>query len=245
MNNPTVMLARPAVTPVQRQVLLVEDKPAFEQLLRRVIARLSPEWQVQCCRTGAAALRVLNRAPAAFDLILVDLKLPDMSGIKPIQAAALRFPQVPILAVSVLADKEAVRVAARAGARGVYMLEDHTERPMTRALSEVLAVNPSNSPSLTRPLLPFGGSPGSPPEGAHNARARRQRTARTRGRVELSPKQLALLQELARGQTYASAAEVMRVKLSTVQAHVRRLYRKLGATSKVQAILRAREQGLM
>ena len=211
------------------RALLIEDNPAFEQLVCRAIARLGPEWEVKCCRTGGSALRVFADAKSRFDLVLADLGLPDISGIDVIRAARLRYPEIPIMVVSVIAAEESVLAAIQAGARG-YLLKDQAEAPMAQAIGEVLAGNYPISPALARYLFKLAGAPGSRPEG---------------NRIKLSPKELELLKLLARGQTYAEAADRLEVTLSTVQTHVRNMYRKLDAQSKGEAISRARDHGLI
>ena len=210
--------------------LVIEGNLAVELLVRRAITRLGPEWQVQCCRTGSSALSTLDDPQARFDLVLVDLELADMSAIDMIRSASRRLPDVPIMAVSVVAAEGAMLAAMRAGACGGYTLLEDMERPMAQALGQLLAGYAPTRPAPTRHLLDL---------------PRRLRSRPVGKSVELSRKQLTLLKLLARGQSYAEAAMAMQIKLSTVQTHVRSLYRKLGAKSKVEAIVRARKVGLI
>ena len=64
-------------------------------------------------------------------------------------------------------------------------------------------------------------------------------------RTELSAKEAELLQYIARGHSYAESADLMGVAISTIQSHIRNLYRKLEVHSQVQAVAKAREQGLL
>ncbi|MFM8516451.1 MAG: response regulator transcription factor [Nevskiaceae bacterium] len=65
------------------------------------------------------------------------------------------------------------------------------------------------------------------------------------GLANLTPKELELLRHLARGRTYAEAGQEMGVAISTVQTHIRNLYRKLDVHSQVQAVTEAQDRGLI
>jgi DNA-binding NarL/FixJ family response regulator len=211
------------------KVLVVEDNPNFEALIGDAILQLAIPHEAVASRTGAQALRHLEDAGARFELVLVDLGLPDMSGVEVIRAAHSRFPDIPIMVISVIAAEEAVLAAIRAGARG-YILKGDSQSAMAAAVRDVLAGNYPISPSLARSLFKLAGAP-----------------ATTDGRNEfnLSPREIETLRHIARGHTYEEVAELMKVALSTVQSNIRNLYRKLDAHSQLQAVSKARDAGII
>lgn len=213
--------------PVVRHALVVEDQEPFRLLARQAIASLDGGWQVTSCGTGAAALAAIADPGRPADLILVDLGLPDMSGIRLIQAAVKRRPGTPVMVLSGMTDEESVLAAIGAGARG-YVRKDDPVAAIASAIRLVLEGQYPISPSLARYLFQLA----APPENLPSA-----------GRIGLSPKELELLRLLAQGLTYDEAARSMGVALSTVQSHVRRMYGKLEVDSKVKAIIKARERG--
>lgn len=211
----------------QIRVLLVEDDPAFEDLLSRAANRLGDTIDVVACETAFSAIELIGKPHQRFDLALIDLGLPDLSGVEVIRRIRDRFEDLPILVVSVISAERSVLSAIRAGACG-YILKDDSEAAMSQAMREALNGNFPISPALARYLFKLAGG--------------RDKPSDLSG---LTRKELELLQLLARGQSYNEAARSMSVTLATIQTHIRNLYRKLDVHSQVQAVTKAQHQGLV
>ena len=212
---------------IAMQAIIIEDDPTFDAVLRRAIGQLGPDWTVTSCRTASEALQHLETSTAAIDLGLVDIGLPDANGIDIIAHLRKRFPEIPILVVSVISAERSVLAAIRAGARG-YVLKDDGESQIASALRQATQGNYPISPALARYLFKLAGAEDRPADLA-----------------ELTPKELELLRQLSRGHSYAAAANEMGIAVSTVQTHIRNLYRKLDVHSQVQAVTKAQERGLL
>ena len=213
-----------------KHALIVEDDPAFERLLNRSVAALPGNWIGHARETGTEAIELLNAAATQLDLALVDLGLPYVSGIEVIQTAHARFPELPIIVVSVISSESSVLAAIQAGASG-YVLKDDNELSIAHAISQILnGVYPISS-SLAKYLFRLA-SPSANPANMPLLGA-------------LSPKEQEVLQHLSSGYSYAETAKLMGVALSTVQHHIRNLYRKLDVRSQTQAISKARATGLL
>jgi len=219
------MIERTPKLPVH--ALLVEDDPAFEISLSQALRDLNPACQIDCTRTGADALRVIARTRRPPDLALVDIGLPDISGIEVISRIRQRFSEMPIMVISVISAERSVLAAIRAGARG-YLLKDDPPQLIRESIDQAVQGNYPVSPSLARYLFKLAGEPA--PSGDF---------------ARLTPKERELLRHLANGSSYADAAEKMGVAVSTVQTHIRSLYRKLDVHSQVQAINKAHDNGLI
>lgn len=222
----SVPASRPA--PTARRLLLVEDDDAHAQLLEEAAGLMQPAWQVIACASGSEALDFLERPKAAFELAVVDMGLPDLSGLEVVRALRRRFAVEPVLVISSISAERTVLEAIRAGANG-YLLKDGDPHTMARGIEQVLAGNSPISPALARHLFKLAGSP----------------QARQESSIRLTEKERETLQHIGRGHSYAETAEVMGVSVSTVQTHVRSLYRKLGAHSQTQAVAKARDSGLL
>jgi DNA-binding NarL/FixJ family response regulator len=218
-----------ATSPSDLRILLVEDNPAFESLIGRVVDRMRPKPALACCRTGSRALAWLADPGKRLDLALIDLGLPDMGGVDVIRAIRHRFEEVPILVVSVMSSERNVLEAIRAGARG-YVLKDDSEETLAHAIGQVLQGNYPITPALARHLfrLAESGSAAGHDDG-----------------TGLSPKEIELLRLIARGCSYSEASERMGIAVSTVQFHIRNLYRKLEVNTRLQAVAKARDHGLL
>lgn len=210
-------------------VLIVEDNPIFLDLIFAAVKSLNMSRQTLPCRCGAEALDLIEQPGCRLGLALIDLGLPDVSGIDLIRVLRKRFTQLPIMVISVITSERTVLEAIRAGARG-YILKSDSEPAIAAAIREVLEGNYPISPSLARTLFKLAGAP----------------AAGEGGQVlKLSPRERETLQCLARGHSYAEVASLMGVALSTVQSNIRNLYRKLDASSQIQAINKARDAGLI
>lgn len=242
MQNPPPPSARPAsgalhtdttsVIRSHRVALLVEDEPVYQDMFRQALKGLALDWTLEVAGTGTEGLQALRQPPGSFDIVLVDLGLPDMRGVEVIRAAREQHPDTPVLVASIHSDEAHVLEAVRQGARG-YLLKDDEAMEISSSIVRVMNGEYPISPSLARHLfrlaVPETPTPSPSPE----------------DRLLLAPKEFELLGLLARGCSYKKAALTMEVSLSTVQTYVRRIYQKLESHSKIEAIRKARSMGLL
>lgn len=208
-------------------VVIVEDDPVFVGVLEDAVRHLGASWTPHSFRNGKDIVEYIAGAECNIELALVDLGLPDIDGTDVIRSIRSHCPDCPILVVSVIAEEARVVQAIRCGASG-YILKDDHSLSISRALEQVREGIYPITPSLARHL--FNLAKGKDPQRQING---------------LSEKEIEVLQNLSRGHSYAEVAHAMGISLSTVQSHIRNLYRKLGANSGVQAISKARESGFI
>jgi DNA-binding NarL/FixJ family response regulator len=223
MDNPPEMVN--AIQP--KRALIVEDNEDFGVQLVDAIRQLGPDWEAGLCESGGMALAHIAQPECCLDLLLVDLGLPDMSGIQVIQAARAQSAELPILVISVLADNENVLQAIAAGAQG-YLHKGDSLLSVTAAIQKVLDGESPISSSLAGYLF-------------------RKLKAGTDDQLAtdtlLSKQEMELLQLLSRGFTYSESAQRMGIAYGTIQTLVKRIYRKLEVNSKVMAIKQAQRKG--
>jgi two-component system nitrate/nitrite response regulator NarL len=213
-----------------RVALLVEDEPVYQDMFRQALKGLAQDWTLEVAGTGNEGLQALRQPAGSFDIVLVDLGLPDMRGVEVIRAAREQHPDTPVLVASIHSDEAHVLEAVRRGARG-YLLKDDEAMGISSSIVRVMNGEYPISPSLARHLFRLA-VPETPTPSAED-------------RLLLAPKEFELLGLLARGCSYKKAALTMEVSLSTVQTYVRRIYQKLEAHSKIEAIRKARSMGLL
>lgn len=217
-------------SPASKRLLLVEDNPVFLDQISLAIGRLPDAWEICSCGNGQSALEMMELTDLRFDLALVDLGLPDMSGVEVIRAYRQQLPDMPIVVVSVIAAERTVMSAIEAGANG-YLLKDDSIDQITRGISQVMDGIYPLSPSLARLLFKRVNGGGSP-------------EAKTPD-FKLTPREKETLQHLAQGHTYDAVAVLMEVATSTIQWNIRNIYRKLNVHSQVQAVSKARDLNLI
>lgn len=211
------------------RALLIEDDPVFAGALGRAVRGLGEGWEAHLCTSVAEGLQAIDEAGNELQLALVDMNLPDGSGLALVRALRERRPDVPALVVSSLSTERSVLDAISEGARG-YLHKSEPVQSLTAAMAQVMQGHYPISPSLARYLFNM---------------VRPDAGGDTPPAVHLTPKETETLRCIAQGLSYNEAAASMGVSLSTVQSHIRSLYRKLEVRSQVQAVGKAREHGLL
>jgi DNA-binding NarL/FixJ family response regulator len=216
-------------------VLVVEDDPLHLQRYRETI-EAAPD-MTWCAGVGTAreGIESLSLMP---DVLLIDLGLPDASGLTVVQAARARCPQSEIMVVSIFGDERSLMDAIRAGATG-YLLKDTPALDFVAAIRDVRSGHSPISPSLARHLLNAWRIPTTPQtQAAENALA-------PEGTDVLSVREIEILRAVSRGLTFVEIGKRSFISPHTVASHVKNIYRKLEAHSKVEAVSIARERGLL
>lgn len=176
---------------------------------------------------GLAAAR---RDPSAWDVVLMDLDLPDGSGVDAIRALRALRADLPVLALTVFEEPRTVLQAICAGASG-YLLKRATALELKGAVKAAAA----------------GGAPLTPAVAAAVLDAVRVTSGAgpTPTRLDLTARERDVLRALSGGASYQQAADTLGVTLDTVRTHVRALYRKLQVHSVAEAVGRAIREGLV
>jgi DNA-binding NarL/FixJ family response regulator len=217
-----------------RGALIVGQDESWQGLCERLIRQFDPRWPVRSSSVDEA-FAGLARLDSAPDLVIVEPADDRGYGLGFLRALRVRFGAVPVLVLSDDASAERLLETIRAGARG-YLLKDRTDAGLLRqAIARVMDGACPVSPALMRHLFALvrsGTGEGPAPSSGGTVH-------------QLSPRERELLSHLSLASSYTEAAAAMGIKLSTVQSHVRRLYRKLAVQSRMQAVNLARARGLI
>lgn len=216
----------PMDTPIA--VAIVEDDPDFSSALRQVVQGAPDMRLAGHAATQAEGLAMLAR-PAA-DVLLVDLGLPDGSGIAVIRAAAQRWPACNIMVSTNFGDETHVMRSIEAGASG-YLLKDSSPPRMVDEIRSLAGGGSPISPIIARQVLARFRSPAP--------------SASDDGASQLSQREKEVLDYITKGFTAPEIAGLMQLSHFTVRTFVRRIYSKLKVNSKAEAIYEARHQGLV
>lgn len=213
----------------QIRVAIVEDDVVTRKTFAATIAA-DPNFAV-VAEFGEGKTAIASLPAVAPDVLLVDIGLPDISGIEVIRTAAACLQQCDILVVTTLGDQQTIMSALEAGADGYILKEGGSEelRSSIRALRS-------------------GGSPLSP-LAARSILDRLKPKEVNQGPVDtatqLSQREIHILQTIARGHTYGETAKICGIAAGTVHSHLKHIYHKLSVNSKVQAINRARDRKII
>jgi DNA-binding NarL/FixJ family response regulator len=214
---------------MKANVVIVEDDPRIAASIEQGVAKHEKLSLAGTANTLAQARALLNRD---VDLLILDLGLPDGNGLDLIAEIRARDGAKPkILVLSVLGDQATVLAAVLAGADG-YLLKDSSDLNIGQQAVEALTGGAPLSPSIATYMLRF-------------LRGQQASSDADEDNLILSPREIELLQLLARGHSNKQAAAVLSISPHTVGDHVKSIYRKLGVSSRGEAMVRAYRSGLL
>ena len=214
-------------------VLIVEDVPEFQLRFADAIRSDAGLSLLGVVGSGAEALNFLVRQ--APDVMLVDLGLPDMSGIEVIRHAARHHPATEALVVTMFGDDANVLASIEAGATG-YLLKDSMPESIASSIHELVAGGSPISPSIARRVLTRfrSGSPASAPA-----------PVAASPDTLLTERETEILRQVAKGMSFADIGDVLGISQHTVVTHVKKIYRKLAVHSRGEAVFEAGQMGLL
>lgn len=198
------------------KALIVDDHPVFRTGLAELLGRLRPG--AECAEAGSAAAARRQFAAGGWDLVLLDLDLPDGRGLDLLAEFGRTDPGVPVLIVSMHGEEEFVTHALRRGAAG-YLSKADAPDELAAALDSVAR----DEVYLGRHASP--GRPGAEPD--------------------LTPREMEVLGLLARGHRVGEVAALLEIDRRTVSTHRRRVFEKMGWESNHQLTAYALRRGLV
>jgi DNA-binding NarL/FixJ family response regulator len=212
-------------------VALVEDDPHFHASLTTAIGQAADMQLSGSARSLAEGMALLGGEAA--DVMLVDLGLPDGSGIDLIRAVRKRWPSCDVMVVTVFGDETHVLWAVENGASG-YLLKDYPPERIIEEVRNLASGGSPISPYIARQILK-----------RFQTSAVLPAPALGEGRPELSERELEVLRLITKGFNYNEIANLLTVSRQTVLTYVRRIYHKLGVNSQTQAVFEARRHGIL
>ncbi len=200
-------------------VAVVEDNAG---LLRSLALLLNETPGFRCVGAYAMAeeaLRQLPKNPA--DVVLMDINLPNMSGIECTRRLRELLPQVRVIIITIYRDNEKIFNALRAGACG-YLLKSASPDMILQAIADVHQGGAPMSSEVARKVVEAFQQPDTPPDKAS----------------DLSGREREVLESLAQGLPDKEIAARLRISLPTVRFHLKHIYDKLHVRSRIEAALK-------
>ena len=215
-----------------RHILVVEDNPQYGAWLCSTVAAL-PHTRATLAESLAAGRACLTAPPPGLYLALIDLGLPDGSGVELVRALADGHAGVMPVVTTIFDDDAHVFAALAAGAQG-YLLKDAPPEELLEHLARIERGIPPISPAIARRMLAHFRAAASPPQA---------------GPVEplcrLTSRETDVLRYIGRGLRVPEAARLLSVTEHTAAGYVKTLYRKLNISSRAEAALEAARRGLV
>lgn len=219
-------------------VLIVEDDLPMQTRLHHILLSLGyPSEALVSAHTVAQALACTAEHPVA--MALVDIGLPDGSGLTLIDTLRARDPTLTILVISAWTTEDIILAALRAGAIG-YVLKERDDIEISLSIRSVLRGGAPIDPFIARRILAS-----LPTQDTAEAATGRRETVGDTGGETLSPRETQILTLVADGLTNREIAEALTISQYTAASHIKNIYRKLSVSSRTKAIHEARARGLL
>jgi two-component system nitrate/nitrite response regulator NarL len=202
---------------LRRRLLLIDDHTLFRTGLRLVLADLPVVGDI--LEAGSVMEAVEKFGETAIDMILLDIQLPGVNGLDGVKILQRRFVNAHILIVSGSTEQSAAQISQIPGVFG-FLPKTANAREIEEAIRHCV----ENKPYFPQPAaLPESARQGS----------------------QLTPRQLEVLSHLCHGKSNKVIAHHMGLSENTVRVHVAAILDQLGVDSRVEAVLRAQQLGLI
>ncbi|MDQ1668229.1 MAG: hypothetical protein QOE40_290 [Actinomycetota bacterium] len=198
-------------------VLVCDDSPLAREALRRAVATVPGVDRVSVAGSGEEGLARFSADKP--DLVLLDVRMPGIGGVEAARRMLSIVPQTGVIMMTMAEDVEGVARAVNAGARG-YLVKDASREELTTMVTQALA----DAAARAVPRMVLEGEAGMP---------------------ALTERELQVLRGMGRGCSNAEIGKELYLSEDTVKTHARRLFRKLGAADRAQAVAKGFRWGLV
>ncbi len=210
-------------------ILLLEDIPEIRAWLKALVKQVFANAQISECSRVQDALALINTQ--RFTLALLDLGLPDGSGVDVIAALREKQPEVQSVIVTIHDDDEHIFPALQAGAFG-YLLKEQSRELLVEQLQRMSQGEPPLSPSIARKVIAYFAAQAKPASQALLLE------------VSLTERESEVLLRVAKGFTLPEIGVQLGLSRHTIADYVKQIYRKLNVSSRAEAALEAQRLGL-
>ena len=206
---------------MKKRVLIVEDDQGLRDQLLKI---LSSAPDISCVGAYPSAENALPKIKAEIpDVVLMDIKLPGMSGIQCVSEIKKFDPEIQVIMVTVYEDSERIFRALKAGASG-YLIKKSAQDQLVEAIRDVHK----------------GGSPMSSPIARKVVRHFHMIGVSSKETENLSPRETEVLDLLAQGFIYKEIGDKLNIESETVRGYVKNICHKMQVRSRIEAVLKHR-----
>ena len=208
------------------RIAIVDDHEIVREGLKSILQK-EPDFEVVAEAGTADDLSALVDQ-AVPDVVLLDARLPGISGAEACKRLVASHPDIAVLIVSTYADEHLVEECINAGAKG-YVVKDIGRFTLKESIRAVHSGGGAVSPSVAAKVL-------------DRLRSHEQAPAPER-RMPLSDTQLEIVRLISRGLSNREIAARVHLSENTIKSHVQEVFRKLGVDNRVEAAVRASQEG--
>ncbi len=206
------------------KIVIVEDDFLMRENLKLLLSGGTDISVIGTFQTAEEALTFLNQLTP--DMLLVDLGLPGMSGIDFIKKAKEMSADIEIMVHTIYEDRENLFAALKAGASG-YIVKGSTPRELIEGIYNLHAGGAPMSPRIARKVIT------------------EFQEENLKEQYLLTPREREILKDREKGLSYKEIAGKQNISPHTVHTHIKKIYEKLHARDREEALLKARKKGII
>jgi two-component system, NarL family, response regulator LiaR len=196
---------------------IVEDEKNYSNTLKKVIDNESDMYcSIQFFNGKDALAQIDNHF---IDVFLMDIQLPDMSGIDLVKKFSRKYPETKFIMCTTFEDEGLIYEALKAGACG-YLLKDESLVKIISAIRDAANGSAPMSNNIAQKVLKY-------------FQAKQNITSQL---DDLSTREIEILQLLSEGKLYKEIADVKCISIETVKKHIGNIYKKLHVANKIEAV---------
>jgi DNA-binding NarL/FixJ family response regulator len=208
------------------RVMIVDDHQIVREGLKAILQD-DPDFEVVAESGSANGLAQLVQRTRP-DVVMLDARLPGVSGAEACRQLTAAHPDIPVLIVSTYSDDRLVEECIRAGAKG-YVIKDIQRLSLKESIRAVREGGGAVSPAIAAKVL--------------NRLRTQEELASTESSNPLSHTQLEILRLIAAGFSNREIASRIHLSENTIKSHIQEIFRKLDVGNRVQAALKASKEG--
>jgi DNA-binding NarL/FixJ family response regulator len=209
---------------MKKSVIVVEDDSRLRGQLLQILEDLDDIQCLGACGSAEEALEVVPRKKP--DVVLMDIKLPKMSGIQCVHELKKVLPALQVIMVTVYEDTERIFKALKSGASG-YLVKSGPPEQLIAAIRDVFSGGAPMSGHIARKVVQHFHSLGPAPEEANN----------------LSPREQQVISLLASGYLYKEIGSRLNIGVETVRTYVKSICQKMHVRSRIEAVAKHQKEG--
>lgn len=168
-----------------------------------------------------------------IDVILMDIQMPEMDGIKATELVKNKYPQIKVIMLTVVDDDEYIFNAIKAGANG-YLLKEIDAESLYKSILEVTEGGAPMTPSIALKTLNLLRNPDISATEPTDTEE-----------IKLTKRETEILIQLSKGLNYNNISDNLIISPSTVRKHIENIYKKLQVHSKMEAVMKAQKRNLI
>lgn len=190
------------------------------------------EIQIKFTATDGLDLMEKLKENHNVNILLMDIEMPNLNGIEATKLVKQKYPQIKIVMLTVFDNDENIFNAIKAGADG-YLLKDVNPHILFNGIVETMNGGAAMNPSIALKTLKLLRNPVD-----FDVNIEKEK-------IELTPREIEVLEQLAQGLSYTIIAENLFLSPSTVRKHIENIYSKLQVHSKLEAVQKAKRNNLI